>query len=162
MYVCVCIDIVLCVSIYIYIYIYIYVCVCVCVCVYIYIYIYIYMYVCIHAYICLCLCVCMRLYIYIYIYIYMCVCVCVYFFFHPLAFSPIGGRPNRRSRSSCVPDSFFTVVPGCEPQQDLNFHSQPLVCFIHPAGDSPMACHTLTYTAAFFPILQANFSFLDN
>ena len=78
----------------------------------------------------------------------------------------------RKPRNFMCADSFFTIVLGCEPQQDLTFHSQSPGRFIHPVGDSPTACHTpldtlhhsflsctLTFASWMFRPFLANTSF---
>ena len=74
-------------------------------------------------------------------YIYL-LYVCIYYFFTCWPFPQLGVAPTEEEGNLCVPDTFFTIVLRCEPQQKLTFHSQPPSRFIHPAGDSPTACHT--------------------
>ena len=98
--------------------------------------------------------------------------IIIIMFFTCWPFRPMRGSPNRRTRNSRVPDSFFTVVLGCEPQQNLSFHSHPPGCFTYPDGDSPAACHTplhilrhsflsctLTFASWMFRPFLANISF---
>ena len=108
------------------------------------------------------------IFVYMYINIYACIYIYIYiyifFFFPPVGlFTNKGVASTEEQGNSCVPDSFFTVVLGCEPQQGLRFHSQPSGCFIHPTGYSPTACHrplhTLHHSFLFCMLIFASWMF---